>query len=118
MISAERLLKGLGVVFHHFDITGGGAIGLGERARVERAANAGTGFIGDTLEQAGVGDILEKHRRDIALTHGLDERGHVPGRRLGLGTHPLRREEVHPVFVSEILEGVMGGDNGALIRWQ
>src|SRR3954454_5317022 len=73
------------IVAHHVDVSPGRAVLAGEGVGVEPAADLGAALLGDALDEARVGDVLEEYRRDPLAPDLLDDPGDVLGRRLGFG---------------------------------
>src|SRR5215203_1583856 len=84
------------IVAHHVDVSPGRAVLTGEGVGVEPTADLGAALLGDALDEARVGDVLEKHGRDLLAPDLLDDPGDVLRRRLCLGRDPLRGDEGHP----------------------
>src|SRR5690606_26749260 len=112
--SQDRVFDLADVVFHYVDIGGGRAVRAGQRVRIERTADLDAGFGGDLLDQTRIGDVFHEDRCRLVVPDLFDQPGDVGGGGFRIRRKALRGEEAQPVFVFEIAEGVVRGDDHAL----
>ena len=111
--NAQRFCQLFYIMPDHLDIVRRRPFRIGQRVGVERAADLRAGLRGDALGEARIGDVLQKHRRDLFALHRVDDAGDVAGARLRLGGNALRRDEFQPVAGAKIAEGVVGRNDSS-----
>jgi hypothetical protein len=97
------------------DVRGGVAAGIRQRVGIKHATDLGAGFAGDLLHQPRVRHVFEKHRRNLLFPDCADDGCDVLGRCLAFRRDALRRSEMDAIGCLEITEGVVAGDDAALV---
>ena len=103
------------VVAEHLHVGGSRSLFVGQRLDVELAARLRLGRGGDLLDELRIVGVLEEVGLDVLGLDLVDQLGDVGSRRLGFGRKADRCQELDLVFPAEIAEGVVAGEDLALV---
>lgn len=95
-----------------FEVGGAG----GECVGVEGRGEFGGGFAGDDSGEFRVVGGFDKNGGDVLCADGFDDGGNLPRGGFGVVVGSLNGEDAEIVGAGEVGEGVVGGDEGAVLR--